>query len=80
MEITLHAGIRIFNANANAAAEPVFQHQLDFGTMVLPRRRGQPNQGGGEGGEVQGEGGEVQGEGGEVRGEGGQGEGGDRAQ
>ena len=56
MEITLHAGIRIFNANANAAAEPVFQHQLDFGTMVLPHRRGQPNQGGGEGG--QGEGGD----------------------
>ena len=74
MEITLHAGIRIFNANtANAAAELVFQHQLDIGTMVLPRRRGQPNQEGGEGGEVQGEGGEVQGEGG-------QGEGGDRAQ
>ena len=73
MEITLHAGIRIFNANANVAVEPVFQHQLDFGTMVLPCRRGQPNQGGGEGGEVQGEGGEV-------RGEGRQGEGGDRAQ
>ena len=52
MEITLHAGIRVFNANAaNAAAEPVFQHQLDIGTMVLPRRRGQPNQEGGEGGD-----------------------------
>jgi hypothetical protein len=72
MEITLHAGVCIFNTNT--AREPVFQHQLNISTMVLPCCREQPNQGGGEGG--QGKGRQVEGR----QGKGGQVEGGDRTQ
>ena len=62
LEISLHASIRVFEANAdnaeNAATEPVLQHELDIGTIVLPRnRREQYDHENGDDGNVQGEGG-----------------------
>jgi hypothetical protein len=54
MEISLRASVRVFNAANAADAErvPIFEHEFDVGTLVLPRGE-QPNQGG-----VEGEGGE----------------------
>ena len=84
LEITFHAGIRVFEANAdnagNAATEPVFQHELDIGRIVLPpNRRRQYDHENGDDGNDQGEGEDTQGEGGRGearRGEAGQGVGG----
>lgn len=64
MEIGLHAGVHIFGVNVdnagNMAREPVFQHQLDIGTMVFPQHHGgQSKHGNGEGANVQGKGGQV---------------------